>query len=227
MKEYRPRTDRLSFTEFDNMKEACYTDQSAIGRLIPCTLEGCVVRISDIIAYIGKDRQDAEKLGLFNETPEYSQKKIGTTNAEIINNMIVNIVENSYDRPYLKMDNDYFEELTSAKKENYSHIYGNQKTEAAFRSDIEPMFEELYDELLIQAENMDPESVFVRHHVNYVDRITKYVHVEHKPYRTNSADDMVVDYIASMTDDYFIDLHAYLFPDSPHKVRYLGYFDQK
>ncbi|MBQ9607352.1 MAG: hypothetical protein IJV16_09310, partial [Lachnospiraceae bacterium] len=58
-----------------------------------------------------------------------------------------------------------------------------------------------------------------------VERITKYVHVDHKPYRDNTPDDMVVDYIASMTDDYFIDLHALLFPGSSHKVSYLGYFD--
>lgn len=35
---------------------------------------------------------------------------------------------------------------------------------------------------------------------------------------------MVVDYIASMTDDYFVDLHRYLFPDSPYRVEYRGYF---
>lgn len=225
MKEYRPRTDKLTFDGFDDMKEECYTDQSAVGRLIPCTLEGCVVRISDIIAYIGKDRQDAERLRLFDRTPEYSQKKIGTNNAEIINNMIVNIVENSYGKPYLKMDDDYFKELRSAKKENYSHIYGNEKTEAAFKTEIEPMFVELYEELLDQAERMEPDSVFVRHHVNYIDKITRYVHVEHRPYMDNTPDDMVVDYIAGMTDDYFIDLHAYLFPESSHKVRYRGYFD--
>ena len=63
---------KLTFDGFDDMKEECYTDQSAVGRLIPCTLEGCVVRISDIIAYIGKDRQDAERLRLFDRTPEYS-----------------------------------------------------------------------------------------------------------------------------------------------------------
>ena len=225
MKEYRPRTEGISFPEFDTMKEECYREKDAVKRLIPCTLEGCVVRVSDIIAYIGKDRQDAEKLGLFDETPPYSQEKIGTTNAEIINNMIVNIVENSYGKPYLKMDEDYFDEFTMAKKENYSHIYGNERTEAAFRKDIEPMFEELYEALLVQAKEMDPSSVFVRHHVNYISGITKYVHVSHRDYRENTPDDMVTDYIAGMTDDYFIDLHTYLFPESEHKVRYRGYFD--
>ena len=87
------------------------------------------------------------------------------------------------------------------------------------------MFKELYDELLIQAEAMEPDSVFVRHHVNYIESITKYVHVDHKAYRENEPDDMVADYIAGMTDDYFIDLHAYLFPGSGHRVKYKGYFD--
>ena len=225
MKEYKPSTDRTEFAEFDRLKEGCYTSREAIGHLVPCTLEGCVVRISDIIAYIGKDRQDAEKLGIFEEAPVYSQKKIGVTNAEIINNMIVNIVENSYGKPYLKMDEDYFAEFSGAKKENYSHIYGNEKTEAAFKKDIEPMFCELYEELIKQAEKMDPDSVFVRHHLNYIDQITKYVHVSHKDYSENTPDDMVTDYIASMTDDYFIDLHAFLFPGSEHKVSYKGYFN--
>ena len=224
MKEYRPRKDKTTFAEFDAMKESCYTDPAAIKWLVPCTLEGCVVRISDIIAYIGKDRQDAEKLGLFDEKPEYSQKKIGTTNAEIINNMIVNIVENSYGKPYLCMADEYYSELTAAKKENYSMIYGNERTEAAFKKDIEPMFEELYEELLKEAGEMDPRSVLMRHHVNYIENITQYVRVAHKRYRDNTPDDMVTDYMASMTDDYFIDLHAHLFPESEHRVEYVGYF---
>ena len=225
MKEYRPRADRLTFPEFDAMKEECYTDPSAVKRLIPCTLEGCVVRVSDIIAYIGKDRQDAEKLKLFSQTPSYSQEKIGTTNAEIINNMIVNIVENSYGKPYLRMDDDYFEEFTSAKKENYSLIYGNEKTEETFRREIEPMFEELYEALLEQAKRKDPDSVLMRHHVSYVESVTRYVKVDHREYRTYGPEEIAADYIASMTDDYFIDLYSHLFPESGHRVNYLGYFD--
>ena len=225
MKEYRPLEEKLTFSEFDRKREKCCLDQSAIKKLIPSTLEGCVVRVSDIIAYIGKDRQDAEKLKLFEEKPSYSQKKIGTTNAEIINNMVVNIVENSYGKPYLKMDDEYFEEFTAAKKENYSLIYGNEKTEAAFNTVIEPMFEEIYEELLREAESGDEDSVLMRHHVNYVTELTRYVHVEHKDYRETSPNDMVMDFIASMTDDYFIDLHGYLFPGSKLRVEYKGYHD--
>ncbi len=52
-KEYRP-SKLDNFKDFDAKVEECYIDQSAIDRLVPSTLEGCVVRISDMIAYIGK-----------------------------------------------------------------------------------------------------------------------------------------------------------------------------
>lgn len=226
MKEYRP-VSYTSFEEFDRKKEACYVEKSAIKHLIPATLEGCVVRVSDIIAYLGKDRQDALKLGLFEEEPGYSESKIGTTNAEIINNMIVNIVENSYGHDYLKMDDEYFEEFSRAKVENYQFIYGNEKTERDFSTEIAPMFEQIYDRLLRDACSMDENTIFFKHHICYIDEITKYSRRKFNTmdYRDNKPDDMVVDFIAGMTDDYFIDLYEQLFPESDIRVSYKGYFE--
>ncbi len=223
MKEYRPQPYR-DFDTFDNKKEQCYLDSGAIKKLIPATLEGCVVRVCDIIAYLGKDRQDAEKLGLFDEKPEYSQKKIGTTNAEIINNMVVNIVENSYGKDCLFMEEEYFEEFSRAKKENGRLIYGNEKTEKEFRTIIEPMFGKMYEKLLTDAVSMNEDTIFYRHHVRYIKEITKYSKTLKKPYEENTPDDMVADFIAGMTDDYFIDCYEHLFPDESVKVAYRGYF---
>ena len=78
-----------SFAEFDRMIERCYTDVSYAKKVLPSTLEGCVVRISDIIAYLGKDRQDAEKADIL-KTDAYENCAIGTYNAEIINNTFSN-----------------------------------------------------------------------------------------------------------------------------------------
>ena len=58
LKEYRP-VPYADFRLFDDKMEKCYIDKAAVKRLVPATLEGCVVRVSDIIAYLGKDRQDA------------------------------------------------------------------------------------------------------------------------------------------------------------------------
>ena len=60
LSEYRPK-ELNNFNDFDEQIEACYIDKDNVKKLLtPSTLEGCVMRISDIIAYLGKDRQDAE-----------------------------------------------------------------------------------------------------------------------------------------------------------------------
>ena len=52
-KEYRP-SKLDNFKDFDAKVEECYIDPSAIDRLVPSTLEGCVVRISDMICFVGE-----------------------------------------------------------------------------------------------------------------------------------------------------------------------------
>jgi len=223
LEKYMP--DRYAdFALFDEKVEKCYVDQGAIKKLIPATLEGCVVRVSDIIAYLGKDRQDAEKLGLFEKKPEYTSGKIGTSNAEIINNMIVNIVENSYGKEYLKMDQEYFDAFSAGKKENYELIYRIDKVEKVYVENLNPMMEQMYEKLLADAEVKDKDSILYKHHVEYVNNLMKYN--SHKwNYAECEPNDMVVDYIASMTDDYFVDLYKYLFPKSTYDVKYVGYFE--
>lgn len=223
LEKYMPRK-YADFKIFDEKVEECYKDKDANRRLVPATLEACVMRISDIIAYLGKDRQDAQKLGLFEKEPDFFGGKIGNTNAEIINNMIVNIVENSYGKNYLKMDKDYFEAFSQGKKENYEMIYGNVKVGKVYEEEINPMMEEIYLRLLKDAKSHNKESVLYKHHIAYVKKMTGYY--SDVDYEENTPDDIVVDYIASMTDDYFVDLYKYLFPKGKHEVKYIGYFNE-
>ena len=68
---------------------------------MPSTLEGCLVRICDIISYLGKDRQDAKKAGLIpKEEDAFAYGAIGRINAEIINNLSVNIIETAMETVY-------------------------------------------------------------------------------------------------------------------------------
>lgn len=223
LEKYMPRK-YADFKIFDEKVEECYKDMDTNRRLVPATLEACVMRISDIIAYLGKDRQDAQKLGLFEKEPDFFGGKIGNTNAEIINNMIVNIVENSYGKNYLKMDKDYFEAFSQGKKENYEMIYGNVKVGKVYEEEINPMMEEIYLRLLKDAKSHNKESVLYKHHIAYVKKMTGYY--SDVDYEENTPDDIVVDYIASMTDDYFVDLYKYLFPKGKHEVKYIGYFNE-
>lgn len=223
LEKYMPRK-YADFKIFDEKVEECYKDMDANRRLVPATLEACVMRISDIIAYLGKDRQDAQKLGLFEKEPDFFGGKIGNTNAEIINNMIVNIVENSYGKNHLKMDKDYFEAFSQGKKENYEMIYGNVKVGKVYEEEINPMMEEIYLRLFKDAKSHNKESVLYKHHIAYVKKMTGYY--SDVDYEENTPDDIVVDYIASMTDDYFVDLYKYLFPKGKHEVKYIGYFNE-
>ena len=210
-----------SFEEFDDIIESCYVDKVNVHRLIPATLEGCVMRVSDMIAYLGKDRQDAMRAGMI-ESEDFDAGEIGNNNSEIINNLMVNVIENSYGKPYIMLDEKHFKALSDIKKENYQKIYLSDTVKSKFDPTIKPMMSEIYDRLLSDLNTGVKDSPIFLHHIDYVNaakpsRIT--------PYEDSEPNQIVVDYIASMTDDYFIDLHRYLFPDSAHKIEYHGYFD--
>ena len=210
-----------NFDDFDNQIEECYLDKKNVRKLSPATLEAAVMRISDIIAYLGKDRQDAEKADVL-KTDAYEDCAIGTYNAEIINNLIVNIVENSYGKSYIKMDAEHFEALKKAKADNYDLIYRNDIVKAKMESAVKPMMSKMYEKLLEDLINENKSSPIFTHHIDYINK----AHYKREMlYEQTEPNQIVVDYIASMTDDYFIDLYAHLFPKSDLKITYKGYFD--
>lgn len=220
LEEYHP-SNLSSFEEFDEIIEKCYNDRAFADKLMPSTLEGAVVRISDIIAYLGKDRQDAVRANMVTEDA-FSPQEIGAINAEIINNLVVNIIENSFGKPYIKLDSTHFDSLKQAKAENYQKIYNNAAASAKLGTTVKPMMAQMYDKLLDDVVNNNTSSPIFTHHVAYISNIH---YKRSTPYEKTDANQMVVDYIASMTDDYFIELFHYLFPDSKLSVNYHGYFD--
>ena len=223
LQEYAPKTDRTTFVEFDKMVEECYVNKTAIGKLIPTTLEGCVMRICDIIAYLGKDRQDAERLGLLTES-KFTNGAVGTSNGEIINNFSVNIIENSYGKPYLKMDNEFFDALRQGKRENYEMIYNNKELNKLYDEQIAPMFAELYEKLLRQAQSGERDTILYRHHISYVKKNNFQAAEQYGDYEDEEPNQIVVDFLASVTDDYFIELYKKMFPKGKYGVEFKGYF---
>jgi len=218
--EYRP-VPLTDFETFDRQMEACALDKSLVRQLTPSTLEGCVMRISDIIAYLGKDRQDAERARII-DNAAFEDSGIGMYNAEIINNLIVNIVENSYGKPYIRMDDRHFEALKKAKADNYRLIYKCEEVEQLLQNTVRPIMSDVYEALLEDLLAGRTDSPIFTHHIDFV----KAVHYKRQtPYEQTEPNQIVCDYIASMTDDYLVDLHAYLFPDSVHHITYKGYFD--
>ena len=203
------------------MLERCYLEQGYVNKLIPSTLEANVVRISDIIAYLGKDRQDAMRMRVV--TPDaFVGDSIGSVNGEIMNNLVVNIIENSYGKPFIKMDEAHFEALRVAKRDNYALIYDSGAGGNRLSATVKPMMANIYGQLLEDLRRNNQKSPIFSHHIDYIDW---YARKRAVPYGNEEHNQIVVDYIASMTDDYLIDLHHYLFPNSDLKVDYFGYFD--
>lgn len=211
-----------SFDQLDAKLEKCYEDRAYVNKLVPSTLEANVVRISDIIAYLGKDRQDAMRLK-FVDDDAFVGGGIGNVNGEIINNLVVSIIENSYGKPYIKMSPAHFEALRVAKRDNYSIIYNSDVAGSKLSETVKPMMGEIYGQLLEDLKQGHRNSPIFAHHIRYIN---EHAGKRATPYGKEDANQIVVDYIASMTDDYLVDLHHYLFPNSQLKVAYTGYFDE-
>ena len=212
----------MPMEDFASLDVACKECKESITKnnsYMPSTLEGCLVRLADLIAYIGKDRQDAERTELRGSA--FADGRIGSFNAEIINNLSVSVVENSYGQHFIALDEESFAALSCAKAQNYEKIYLSEEVSGKTGKYIAPLFHRLYDRLLSDLQSGNTASPIFTHHIATVEA----AHYKRPlPYREEDEHSIVTDYIASMTDDYFVDLCAYLFPDAP-SIPYVGYFE--
>ena len=219
--EYHP-VKIYDFCKFDQMIEKCFIDPSFSKNLIPCTLEGCVVRISDTVAYLGKDRQDTFKaLG-----EEFGSNIYKEKNREIIKEVTDSIISNSLDKDYIKMDKAVYQKMQELMQENYQVIYHNPKVMKVYEEQINPMFDMMYERFLSELKNKDKTSYIYRHHIEYAYIAQNYKKADVDFDNEQHCNDVVVDYIASMTDDYFVEMFSRLFPDNKHKIKYISYFEE-
>lgn len=173
-----------------------YINEKANTMLIPMTLEGCVVRISDIVGYIGRDIEDAIMLGILKkeELPKEITSVLGNNNREIINTIVTDIINNSLNKPYLLLSDDVYKALKALKNFNYKHIYDKANTKEQIKK-YEEMFNFLFQFFLNDLENKNKDSIIYQDFLNNMNE-------EYKRKTKNTR--IVIDYIAGMTDDYFI-----------------------
>lgn len=192
--EYRPcKKDKDTFLE---EYEKTYKDKDMVKKLVPMTLEGCVVRVSDIIAYIGRDIEDAIRMNVINpkEIPKEISDVLGLTNREIINTIINDLVSNSLDKDYLKLSSNIFQAIKSLKKFNYEHIYAKANSKEMLDL-YEDMFNKVFDKCLNDIKTNNKEG-----HI-----FTIFLNDMTEEYLNNTSDKRkVIDYIAGMTDDFIV-----------------------
>ena len=194
--EYRPNLNKTK-DKFLKEYNDSYVDSSVIKKMIPMTLEGCIVRVSDIIAYLGKDIEDAIRLNRFsidNLSLEIKES-LGTTNSEIISNITADIISNSYNKGYIKMSNKMFNLVKKTLDSNYENIYKKANTKEDLIK-YEKMFYNLYEMYIIILENNRVKNEIYIDFLN--DKCDKYLN-------EISNHQKVIDYLAGMTDRYFMD----------------------
>ena len=163
--------------------------------LRPMTLEGCVVRISDIIAYLGRDIEDGVRMNLisFDKIPKEIVNVLGKNNREIVNTITTDIINESLDKNYIKMSDNVFNAIKKLKDFNYENIYSKAYSTDELNK-IENMFRTLFKSYLNDLKTNNRKSTIFTSYLNNMDEI----------YLQNSLERIVIDYIAGMTDDYFI-----------------------
>ena len=107
-------------------------DFGSAGRYQPATWEGCVVKISDKIAYIGRDIEDALALGFLSEEQvselEEMVRRSGALNTTvIIHDLISDICANSTPRDGIRLSPEANAKLNAIKAFNYKNIYSNPR----------------------------------------------------------------------------------------------------
>ncbi|GHV16807.1 deoxyguanosinetriphosphate triphosphohydrolase-like protein [Fibrobacterales bacterium] len=127
-REYKNYSAKTKEQLFDEYKK-CLTDEKAIKSLRPMTMEGCIVRISDVIAYIGRDIEDAIAINLIkrDDIPKEVTEILGNTNKEIVNSLVLDIINNSYGKNSISFSDSVFTALNALKKWNYANIYDSDK----------------------------------------------------------------------------------------------------
>ncbi len=177
-----------TFSEFDQKLQEKRNNPGAI--LLPATLEGCVVRLSDTVAYIGKDIEDAIILKLIkrSDIPDNCAKILGNSNGTIVYNLVTDLIKNSdtagADTPFIGFSKKVSTALQQLKDFNYKHIYLAPETKKKI-----PLIRNCYRKLFsFYCGRRHPDRVEPTENI-----ATANMHIEE-----------VCDFIAGMTDDYFL-----------------------
>jgi dGTPase len=171
-------------------------DKKASSKMISMTLEGCVMRISDVIAYVGRDIEDAIIVNLISreQIPIAITSTIGNTNADIINSLIIDILNNSFEQGAIIFSKEVFEALQALKDWNNENIYSN--TIKMKQDDkIRKMFNEILDINLNYLLKNDEKQ--------HIWKWTNSTMNEQYKEKTSPAR-IVADYVSGMTDNFIM-----------------------
>lgn len=164
------------------------------GSGIPETLEGQIVKISDRIAYINHDIDDAIRSNVISidDLPSYDLEVLGRTHSDRINNLIVDLCRNSEGHDFVRLSKDFEDALLDLRTYMFQNVYNNaQVLKAADMNKVETVVSSLYE--------------YFNKHSDEMPDLYKEIAIE------DGVEEAVKDYISGMTDRYAIHLYSDLF----------------
>lgn len=160
----------------------------------PMTPEGEVVRISDRIAYINHDIDDAIRSGVItlSDFPEKAVKLFGTRHSERIDNMVKNVIITSDGKPHIRMDEEHWDKLILLRNFMFENIYRSKNVKKQ------------EDLLMVDRVIRSLYSHFIDHPEELPDDFKRNIDID-------GVNEVVKDFVASMTDRYAVTLYKQLF----------------
>jgi dGTPase len=189
----QPLKTEKDLMDFINAREAGETIS-----MMPMTMEGCVVRITDTIAYIGQDIEDAIRIGLIKreDIPAACTKILGNDNGKIMETLVRDVVENSYKKDFVCFSKEISHSLEQLKEFNYAAIYRSNKLKInhdRIARGFRLLFDSFYDDIMKKNRNS---LIF-----------EEFLSTKSPEYLENTPAALLVrDYIAGMTDRYFVEI---------------------
>lgn len=174
----------------------------------PLTYEGCVVRIADTIAYLGRDLQDALEVKIISDLSgfprncaelfgisNFRKEDFKNINRSVLDRLIRDIINNSYGKDKVSFSDAISKCVKDFYEFNTNTIYENSKFSGE-RQKIRQMFQRLFDQFLQDLNGRNKKSWI------YPD-MTKLDWIPAEYFQRSTNSEIVRDYIAGMTDRYF------------------------
>lgn len=170
------------------------------GPVMPKTLEGCVIRLADRIAYINHDIDDALRAGILRheEIPQELRSVLGNSHGERINTMVSSVVRASSNKPEITMEPEIYEATDRLRDFLFARVYRDNAAkdeEVKAKAMLVQLFEYFEEH---------PEAL----PLSYLETISK-----------ESVGRAVCDYLSGMTDRYAIELYRELFIPEVWRVK--------
>jgi len=197
-----------TFADFDAQGKAKSLDRKR--ELVPMTMEGCVVRFADTIAYIGRDIEDAIELSLINrdDIPDRCQEIFGRTNGSIVYRLVTDLIANGLEEEAIAFSDEVSEGLKELKAFNYERIYLNPAIKKGLAK-ITSCYRVLFSSCLEQFDKQERKAEMYANFLN--EQGQDYIEGQ-QPVA------MVRDFIAGMTDEYFLRQARLLGCETPEKI---------